>query len=371
MKKKVAYITRHTVSNYGSVLQAYATQAALKNLGYDPVCINYRREDEKPKNLADTLLQTSRWNKNILTRALYQITQKPVFNYAAKKFEGYRGPILTMTETEYNSVSQLEKDLPPAAVYMTGSDQVWNTITKNEIDPAFFLSFVPSECRKIAYAASFGGKTVKESDREQIQKYLKRYDAISIRETSGVKIAEDLGVSAAQVLDPTFLIEKEDWEKIIPQKSAPQKYVLIYQLHPNKAFEKYAKTFAKKKGLPLYRVHPYFHHFVKCGKFICCPPIQEFLWYIKNAEYFLTDSFHGTSFAINLNTEFVDILPNKYSERNLSILQLTGLTNRILQDDSDFSVADTPIDFAEVNKIINTERKKSLQTLKSMIEGTT
>lgn len=371
MKKKVAYITRHTVSNYGSVLQAYATQTALENLGYDPVCINYWREDEKPKNLAATLLQTSRWNKNALTRALYQITQKPVFDYAVKKFDGYRGALLSMTEKEYNTVSQLEKDLPDADVYMTGSDQVWNTITKDEIDPAFFLSFVPSGRRKIAYAASFGGKTVKETDRKQIQEYLKRYDAVSIREASGVKLAEELGVSAVQVLDPTFLIEKEDWEKIIPQKKPPQQYVLVYQLHPNKAFEKYAKAFAEKKGLPLYRVHPYFHHFVKCGKFICCPPVSEFLWYIKNAEYFLTDSFHGTSFAINLNTNFIDILPNKYSERNLSILQLTGLTRRILQNDSDFSAADTPIDFQKVNTMIQAERKKSLQILKAMIEGNT
>lgn len=367
-KKKVAYLTRHTVSNYGSALQTYATQTALENLGYEPVCINYWREDEKPENIAKTLLQTSRWNKNALTRALYRVTQKPVFDYAVKKFNEYRKPLFKVTEKEYNTVDELKNDLPDADVYMTGSDQVWNTITKDKIDSAYFLSFVPDGKKKIAYAASFGGKSIKGEDKENITKWLKRYDHVAIRENSGIKIAENLGVEAVQVLDPTFLIQKKDWEKIIPKKQPEQKYILVYQLHPNKEFDRYAKAFAKKKNLPLYRVHPYFHHFVKCGKFISCPPIEEFLWYIKNAGYFLTDSFHGTAFAIGLNTEFVDILPNKYSERNRSILELVGLENRILQSYDDFSIADKPIDFEKVNKIIGTERQKSLDILRRMIE---
>ncbi len=367
-KKKIAYLTRHTVSNYGSVLQTYATQTALENLGYDAVCINYWRTDELPQNQAKTHLEMSRWNKNAATRLLYYITQKPVFDAAMKKFTEYRKNLLKLSDKEYNTIEQLAGNLPEADIFMTGSDQVWNTITGDKIDPAYFLSFVPDSKKKIAYAGSFGGKTVKDSDRDNISKWLSRYDAVTIREKSGVKLAENLGIQAEQVLDPTFLMKPGDWEKIIPKREKTEKYVLVYQLHPNKRFQTYAKAFSKRKNMKLVRVNPYFHHIVKPGKFIFCPPIEEFLWYIKNADYFLTDSFHGTAFAIGLNTQFVDVLPNKYSERNRSILELAGLENRILDSYDNLSIADTPIDFSAVNPKIDSERERSLKILRNIIE---
>lgn len=365
-KKTVAYLTRHTVSNYGSVLQAYATQTALEKLGYNPVCINYYRGDEKPKELVHTLLQTSKWNKNALTRLVYMLTQKPVYSYAGKRFEQYR-KIVKVSDKEYNYEQDLIDNCPKADVYMTGSDQVWNTITCDKIDPVYFMSFLKNNEKRIAYAASFGGSSVKDDDKPIISELLKNYDAVSVRENSGVKIAKELGVNASQVLDPTFLLSNDEWEKIIPKRECNEKYVLVYQLHPNKNFDKYAKAFAKNKGLKLYRISHCFHHMVRSGKFICCPPVEEFLWYIKNAEYFLTDSFHGTAFSIGLNTQFVDVLPKAYSERISSVLELIGCENRILKSYDDFSITDKKIDFSSVNKKIEVERCKSYETLKNML----
>ena len=365
-KKTVAYLTRHTVSNYGSVLQTYATQTAIEKLGYDPVCINYYRSDEKPKELVHTLLQCSKWNKNLLTRMFYMVTQKPVYAYAGKRFEKYR-KIVKVTEKEYNNELELINDTPKADVYLTGSDQVWNTITCDKIDPVFFMSFLKNNEKRVAYAASFGGATVKDEDKELISELLKKYSAITIRENSGIEIANSLSVDAKQVLDPTFLLTKEEWEKLLPDRKCNEKYVLVYQLHPNKKFDKYAKAFAKSKGLKLYRISHCFHHMVRSGKFICCPPIEDFMWYIKNAEYFLTDSFHGTAFAIGFNTQFVDVLPKKYSERISSILQLIGYNDRILQSYDDFGITDNRIDYNKVNEIIKTEREKSYNILKEML----
>lgn len=245
--KTVAYITRHTVSNYGSVLQAYATQTAIEKLGHKAVCINYYRSDEKPQELVRTLLQCSKWNKNALTRLVYMLTQKPVYDYACKRFEQYR-KFVKVTEKEYNSEQDLTDDCPKADVYMTGSDQVWNTITCDKIDPVYFLSFLKGNEKKVAYAASFGGSSVKEDDKPIISELLKKYDSVTVRENSGVKIAEELGIDAHQTLDPTLLLAKEEWEEIIPKKECNEKYVLVYQLHPNKRFDKYAKAFAKSKG---------------------------------------------------------------------------------------------------------------------------
>lgn len=365
---KVAFITRHTPSNYGSVLQTFATQKAIEALGHEAVCINYIRTDELPENQAKTHLAISRWNKNAATRLLYKVTQKPVFDAATKRFDVYRSNMLKLTDEVWNTPEQLAENPPKADIYMTGSDQVWNTVGTGVIDPAYFLSFVPDDKKKIAYAGCFGTKTVRDEDRDNIIKWLKRYDHITIREKSGVELAKSLGVDAEQVLDPTFLMTPQNWLDTLPKKEKKESYVLVYQLHPNKEFQTYAKEFAKRKNMKLIRVNPYFHHMFKPGKFVFCPPVEEFLWYIKNADYFLTDSSHGTLFAIGLNTQFVDVLPNVYSERNRSILATAGLEDRILMSYDDFKIADTPIDFTAVNQKINAERTRSAEILKKIIE---
>lgn len=365
---KVAFITRHTPSNYGSLLQTYATQKAIEMLGHEAVCINYIRTEELPENRTKTLLAVSRWNKNAVTRFLYRITQMPVFYMAGRRFDRYRDRFLKLTSRSWNTEEQLVEDFLQADVYMTGSDQVWNTVGTGKIDPVYFLTFVPDEKKKISYAACIGTKSIAEENRECIQKWLKRYSYITIREKSGVEIVRSLGLEAEQVLDPTFLLPPEKWLKVLPKKKKKKNYVLVYQLHPNRQFEKYAKEFAKRKKMELIRINPYFHHALKPGKFIFCPPPEEFLWYIKNADYFLTDSFHGTAFAIGLNTQFVDVLPNIYSERIRSILETAGLTDRILTDYGDFEIADEKIDFETVDQKMNAERIRSLKILKRIIE---
>ena len=329
---------------------------------------NGNKADEKTENIFYTMRKSlsSKWNINALTRLNFKATQKPVYDFADKRFEEYR-KIVKVTDKEYNSETELKSDTPKADIYMTGSAQVWNTVVCGEIDPVNFLSFLPKEAKKIAYAASFGGASVAEKDKARIKSWLEEYDKVTVRENSGIKIASELGIHAEQVLDPTFLLDKNEWEKLIPNRKCDEKYVLVYQLHPNKQYDAYAKEIAKRKGYKLYRVSHCIHHYVRSGKFICCPPVGEFLWYIKNAEYFLTDSFHGTAFSIGLNTQFADVLPKSYSERISSILELIGYENRILKSYDDFKIAEEKIDFNRVNKIISSERKKSFDILKTMI----
>lgn len=102
----------------------------------------------------------------------------------------------------------------------------------------------------------------------------------------------------------------------------------------------YAKKFADSVGLPLYRISPSLHQITRGGKFIYLPDLGDFLSFIKNCTYFITDSFHGTVFALIFNKQFVEILPNNNTgSRNQSILQLTGLMDRIIIDFNDFSIA--------------------------------
>ena len=148
-----------------------------------------------------------------------------------------------------------------------------------------------------------------------------------------------------------------------------KEYVLIYEIHNNPRLDDYAKRFAAHVGLPLVRVSPTFHQLARGGRFVVCPEIGTFLSYIKNARYMLTDSFHGTAFAINFHTPFLEVLPNnKTGARNQSILQLTGLEDRIVTDFNDFSLADRQIDYAKVNEIMHRERERSMEKLAELCE---
>lgn len=112
----------------------------------------------------------------------------------------------------------------------------------------------------------------------------------------------------------------------------------------------------------------YLHQKFRGGKFICCPDLGEFLALIDNASCIITDSFHGTCFAINFGKQFIEILPNNATgTRNQSILELTGLSNRILRDFNDYSLIDESIDYIEVDRILTDERMKSKEVLKKLL----
>lgn len=366
-KRKVAVITRHAISNYGSVLQAYALQKSICDLGFECEIIDYIREDENYKNIADTLVKKSSWNKNFATRLIYKSIQSPEYIIMGKKFEKMRTGVLNINQTRYTSFEQLKENPPFADIYCTGSDQVWGQIGNDDIDPAYFLDFVSNENYKISYAASFGKAKIDKQSNE-VKSYLSQYNHITVREKSACEIINDMGLPAKQVLDPTLLLDKEQWNKLIKEDKKSD-YVLLYQLHSNPQMDSYAKEFAEKCGLKLIRLTPLFHRVFKCGKAVYLPDLSDFLSFIKNARYMITDSFHGTAFAINFNTEFIDILPGETKTRNQSVLELTNLSDRILSDYNDFSFIEKSIDFTNSNDIISKQRSYSLNVLKNMLEG--
>lgn len=366
--KKAAVITRHAVSNYGSVLQAYALQESIKKLGYDCEIIDYIRTDEDYRNIADTLVKKSSWNKNIITRLIYKSIQSPEYIVMGRAFEKYRKALLCESKTRYSSLSELKSNPPDADIYCTGSDQVWGPVGSDNCDGAYFLDFAPDGKKKIAYAASFGKTDISNCDTDKIKNSLEDYDFLTVREKSAVELINSLGISGVtQVLDPTLLLDSDEWSKLIKQNISG-KYVLLYQLHSNPDMDSYAERFALKSGLKLIRLTPLFHRVFKSGKAVYLPDISAFLSYIKNAEFMITDSFHGTAFAINFNTPFIDILPGETKTRNQSILELTGLTNRILGSYDDYSFINKKTDFTKANEIISQKRLQSIETLKNMLE---
>ncbi len=369
---KAAVITRHAISNYGSLLQAVATQKIIEDFGHECEIIDYIRDDESYKQYEKTLLKKKdKWNSSPLRRMLYLAVRQPFCEAAGKYFEKARKRYLKMT-IRYTDSEQLKANPPKADVYVTGSDQVWGHVADGSYDDSYCLSF--TDGRKTAYAASFGHSELTDELRAYYKKMLSSYEKITVREDSAVRLLADMGISAKQVLDPTLLLDKDRWREFIGKaKKRRGRYVLVYQIHNDKRLGEYAACVAKSMGLPLIRVSASFHQIARTGKLVWCPSVAEFLQYIDGAECMITDSFHGTAYAINLNTPFVEVLPNNNTgTRNLSLLSLTGLTDRVFgaadaKDGQGVKIAHQPIDWESVNAIIEKEREKSLELFREML----
>lgn len=371
---KINIITRHAIANYGSLLQSYATQQIIEEMGFQSEIINYIPLEEKGIHIAKSLCKNSSfWNKNKITRIIYQIIQTPNYKYSYDKFENFRKEILTQTKIEYNSIEDLVKNVPEADIYCTGGDQVWGNmpIAKKEQD-AYFLEFAPEDKKCISYASSFGTETLNQKQLNELSSKLQKYSKILVREHTAVDIIKKCKIDNVEcVLDPTLLLDKNKWQKLIYDSNikVKGKYILVYQLHKNKQFDKYVKKLAKKTKLKLIRVSPAMQSLVRPGKLIFMPKPKEFLKYIKNAKYIVTDSFHGTVFSILFEKEFIDILPKTTSERIKNILKVLKIEDRILTDFEDFETINKEINYNLVNELLKKEKEKSKKLLLEAINN--
>lgn len=367
----IKVITRHAPSNYGSLLQSIATIKIIEKLGHKCEIIDYIRKDERGLRAITTpLKRKEKWNHNIIKKCIYILLRYPEEWNAERKFKSMRSKYLKLTK-RYTNLKDL-KELK-ADIFVTGSDQVWGPTLNGKYDKAYFLSFVTNG-KKISYAASFGKTKFDNETINTYQKLLSNYDSITVREDSAVKMLNNMGVKCiGQVLDPTLLLTQDEWKEYIKTKNKIKgKYVLVYQLHNNPILSEYAIKFAKSINLPLYRVSPTFHQVKRGGKFLYLPKLSDFLSYIKNCSYLITDSFHGTAFALNFNKQFIEILPNNETgSRNLSILRLTNLEDRIVTDYNDFSIGKKEINYKRVNQILDKERENSIKILHKLCSSIT
>ena len=357
---KAAVITLHSVCNYGTQLQAYATQEKLKQYFDDVVFIDYRRPDTYGIKLLQTFIKG-----NILKIPAIL----PTLLYWKHNFGGFQKKYLNITSKKYLSMEDFEKFEDIADVYFSGSDQVWNTGWNNGIIPPLYLSFVPDNKPRYSYSSSFGKGKLEEKDIEEIKKYLDKFKRISVREESGLDILNNqLGIKdAINIIDPTLAMPPEFWRNIAPKRKIKGDYILIYNLNRSKEFDEYAEELSKRTGLKLCRFCTRFDQIFRNGKSIVMPEILDFITLVDNAKIVLTDSFHATAFSVNLNTEPICIYPKNYSGRLANFLKLVGETQRHIENFEDFDVIDRHMDFGKVNKILENERKKVDDFLKKIV----
>ena len=366
--KKVAIITVLDNTNYGTYLQALALGLVIKNLGYKVEIIDYVRSFMTKKSILSR-------SKNPIKRIYNTLFNIPQQEKLKKKDKAFLQHFLTLTPQTYISFQALKDNPPIADIYVTGSDQVWNSTYNRGIDRSYYLDFAPHNSKRISYAASIGMKDFPKEEKNEVYNLLQQYSHITVRENDAKNILNHLSFNHVDVvLDPTLLLNKEAWGNIIkeftPIKTDP--FILVYTVETkqeNKLIEYYAKILAQKYSCKIYEVS--YNGYLKRLKFAdkhflrATPDI--FIQLMYQAKFVIVSSFHGTAFSINFNKQFLTISPNRFNSRVNNILELCHLKNRLITSQNYDIDNMSEIDFMEVNTILNNERKKSITILNSML----
>jgi len=327
---KIGILTFHTPINYGAVLQAYALQKFLK-LQYSQytICnIDFKTEEHiKRYNIFAPL------RRNVIKYIYEQLCI--LFRYSAlkrrkSKFNLFVSEELNLTK-RFETTEKLLGNMPEMDVYLVGSDQVFHP--SSPYLRAYYFDFVKGNARKIAYAPSFGMSDFTEQIKNRIAPHLKDFDVLSCREKDGADfICNIIGKEVPTVLDPVFLLNKEQWSEIAVEPTIKEKYIFVYDLNGKENLITIAKKIKEKTGFKIICQTQSASKFYNIDQQRFDSGPREFVGLIKNSEYVVTDSFHGTAFSILFNKpQFIYNAKPKASSRIFSLMKMIGLEDRIVE----------------------------------------
>lgn len=329
----VGILTFHMVDNYGAVLQCYALQTFLSTtFGLDVEVIDFSPKAEK-----DYYKVFSRKSDNIIVNLYLQFLSLIRYKQLSQKrdaFQSFRNNYLKISLEHYETPDDVIDNLKKYDRYIVGSDQVFNPYGKY---CQAYVDFDKKNGQKIAYAPSFGISDFNDLISERLTNGLKTFDYLSCRETQGAEyLTKITGHEVPTMIDPVFLLSKEQWEAIAITPQESDNYILVYNLNGgnkllNIAYKIYEKT--KYKVICITG-----NTRLKCrGRLLYDVGPLELLGYISRAKYVVTDSFHGTALsAVLLKNFYTYIALPKTSSRIVSLLKTIGLQDRIVQETDSF-----------------------------------
>lgn len=378
--KTVGIATIHSIDNFGSLLQTFATQTIVERLGYEATVINYLYPNEYhfaeyrkhspyavckehlPMRLKLALYARIGRSGDVLRKHL-------LFQYERKRL---------LKETSlFSSIESLYRNPPKFDIYLTGSDQVWNPRYMRG-DVTYFLDFVP-DVPKVAFSASFGTTALTEAEKERMRPLLNQYCSISLREQSGVGMVREIcGKEAQCTCDPTLLLSGEEWGRIFDDEPIIKGeyilcYVLTYTANPYPYASKFIKHIQKhlnKKVVVLdeagrYWLNPIYRSFRTYGP-------REIVNLFKNASFVISSSFHGAAFSVNFKKDFYSLFPKGVNdERQESLLKLIGAESRFihvgdpLPNPSAFRIKN----WKSITEKLNVYRQQSIDYLTSALDN--
>lgn len=381
--KKIGLAVCYDTKNFGSQLQVLATVKKIENLGFNTEIIRYKKK-LTPQFIGQTIPRL--FNISFLKakfgakKKVRQIKKIPEIaqqvNVRNKRFEGFVKDYLTNLSPIYKGWENLVKESAKNYdLFLCGSDQLW---LPNNLGSHFYtLEFAPEQKVKIAYATSFGVSQIPWFQKAKTKNYLQRFQSISTREHTGKSIIKDLtGLDVPVVCDPTLLFSEKEWLEQIPEKKLiHEPYIFCYFLGTNPEHRIQANELKKLKNLEIVTI-PFLDNFVKEDmKFgdikLFDIDSSDFINLIRNAEYILTDSFHGSVFSILNHKKFMvfnrfNAGANSRNSRIDSLCKNLDLADRRYH--GNVLDVDLDIDYENVDKKLKDLRDNSIVYLEKSLK---
>lgn len=369
---KIKLVSIHSAHNYGSVLQAYALQEKLKEYSNDVQIIDYRPNYFETQYKMFSIKVYKRY-KGSLSKILHfgwRILRWGNRYKKYRKFENFIKNNYSLTR-KYTSYQQLVKDTPEADVYFSGSDQIWNTDITEGFDKTYYLEFAKEEKIKASYAASLGRKEIDGKYEEEYKDAFNKLNYIAVREEQAKKELEKYTDKNIWVtIDPTLLHEKQVWNHIATKSKIQikEKYIFVYILEENEEFVKIVNKLSQYLNLKVISISKK-RRFENEEIYSEAGP-EDFINFFKNAEFVITNSFHGTVFSLIYEKRNCIVPHLKTGERMCNLMRKVGLEERIIKsvEQLDLEKITQAIDYEEVKKQIESERKKAEDYIKTVLK---
>lgn len=364
---KIGTITTHMADNYGAVLQAFALSTYINSFCPCEI-INYYPEYARSSYRLKTKIQNPK-------SFVYHVYDSLYLNERRKRkerFSTFREKYLKLSQ-ECHNYDELKEISSQYQVIIAGSDQIWNP-GLHKFDENYFLTFCQDKVKKYGYAPSFGVSELKKKDQKIVKLRCEGFSDIAFREKSGIEIARKLfGKDFQFVLDPVFLLNKQQWSRLLSNITPKKPYYLCYYLSDPRNSVKHVCELGKKNGVDVFSIGYSIMDCLNNAKKLYDLGPLEFLAYIYNAECIFTDSFHATAFSIIFNRPFytrIDGKNAKRSDRIISLIDSLDLSDRAYAEtdicNMDFS---KEIKYGRTNELLSTFVQESQSYIRSIIEN--
>lgn len=363
----VSYNRYGNFTNYGSALQSWALKTAVDRMGvgrYQSVLVDYCPDCLREKDPLNPM--GNMWDTDPEARRLCELTLPAIrINYEkfCRFFETqFRNTSLRYTSENFDACREKEQ----LDGFICGSDTIF-CVNEFGIDDGFYANYPCMQGRSVAYAASFGDARFGPGEQDAVRERLQNFRAVALRENSMLPFVQNaVSVPCCRVIDPTLLLDAEDYESITAGVQEEEPYLLLYARRYNPAMEAFAEKLAQEKGLKVVEISLRADNASRHRMFYEAG-VEEFLSLVKHASFVITNSYHGMIFSVQHRRPFYLFSREQCDNKIEELLSLMGLNDRLLVTGAEADFA--PIDYDAVHAAIRRARKGSLAFLCASLES--
>ncbi len=370
----ISYNIHCNFTNYGSALQTWALHQAINRIGasageypkWEAVLVDYCPDCLADKDPLDPM--KNMWDADEESRRLCELSL-PAIRINAAKFDDFYSSRMNRTSASYSS-GNFNDIVSDEGVdgFVCGSDTIFCPDEFGGFDDGYYANYACMQKRSVAYAASFGDPHFTEEDYPVLDERLNNFLALGLRENLMVPYAEEhTNVPVKRVVDPTLLLETDDYDPVTAGRQEEGDYLLLYSRRYNPAMERYAEELAERNGWKVVEISLRAENASRHRMFYEAG-VEEFLALVRDARFVVTNSYHGMIFSYHFETPFYVFSREQCDTKISELLDLMGLSSRLLVDAPSLDAELPSIPWGVAKERVASAREASLEFLSMELE---